>query len=169
MTQLTHYNTGFNKTAFPITLICDHVTNAPNIGGLFRIADAFGVEKLIFCGDHIPIGRRMTKTSRSTEKYVNYSVESDIKHVITMLKNEGYHITALEITANSSPLTSMAFNINQPLALIIGDENFGVSEHVLDSSDTIVHIEMFGHNSSMNVTQATSIALYEMTKQIQKS
>ena len=48
----------------------------------------------------------------------------------------------------------------------VGDENFGVSDHILNYSDAVIHIDMFGQNSSMNVVQATSIALYEMTKQL---
>ena len=50
--------------------------------------------------------------------------------------------------------------------MIVGDENFGISEAVLKVSDTIIHINMFGQNSSMNVVQATTIALYEITKQL---
>ena len=50
--------------------------------------------------------------------------------------------------------------------LVIGDENFGVSDNILSISDAIIHIDMFGQNSSMNVVQATSIALYQITKQL---
>ncbi|MEJ2113170.1 MAG: TrmH family RNA methyltransferase, partial [Flavobacteriaceae bacterium] len=50
MKQLTHFNTNFHQQTFPIILVCDNINNAPNIGSLFRISDAFGVEKLILCG-----------------------------------------------------------------------------------------------------------------------
>lgn len=88
--QLSHGQSKFKKQQFPIILVCDNVTNAPNIGSLFRIADAFGVEELIFCGEHIPVGRRMTKTSRSTEKYIKYRVESDVLSVVLEFKNLNY-------------------------------------------------------------------------------
>ena len=166
MEQLTHYNTNFNKQVFPIILICENVTNAPNIGSLFRIADAFGVEKLILCGETIPLGRKMTKTSRATEKVVNFEVKDKASEVVEILKKEGYTIISLEITSNSLPIHTFHFSKDKPIALVIGDENFGVSESVLKQSDTVVHIEMFGHNSSMNVVQAANIALYEITKQI---
>ena len=52
------------------------------------------------------------------------------------------------------------------MVLVIGDENFGISESILKQSDAVIHIDMFGHNSSMNVVQATNIALYEITKQL---
>ncbi|MCB0400379.1 MAG: TrmH family RNA methyltransferase, partial [Winogradskyella sp.] len=162
---LTHYTSNFKKKKHPITLICDNITNAPNIGSLFRIADAFNIEELIFCGDNIPIGRRMTKTSRSTEKYVSHRIEKTIDDVILQLK-ETHQIIALEITENSTEINTFKINNNKPIALIIGDENFGVSESVIGQSDAIVHINMYGNNSSMNVVQATSIALYEFTKQL---
>lgn len=164
--QLTHYNTNFTKQTFPITLVCDNVTNAPNIGSLFRIADAFGIEKLILCGEHIPLGRKMTKTSRATEKVVDFEITKSATVVVENLKNENYQIVSLEITDTSTPIHDYKISTARPIALIIGDENFGVSEHILQLSDAIIHIDMFGSNSSMNVVQATNIALYEMTKQL---
>lgn len=164
--QLNHYNTNFKQQTFPITIVCQNVTNAPNIGSLFRTSDAFGVKELVFTGTEIPLGRKMTKTSRATEKVVNYQVVEDAFGFISNLKKEGHQIIALEITDNSVGLHKFSFNLKAPIVLVIGDENFGVSDHILSISDAIIHIDMFGQNSSMNVVQATSIALYEMTKQI---
>jgi len=164
--QLTHYNTKFQSKTFPITLICDNVTNAPNIGSLFRIADAFGIEKLILCGENISIGRKITKTSRATEKVVNYDIKESASKFVETLKNQGYQIISLEITTQSRAIHNFKFSTKKPIALIIGDENFGVSEALLTQSDAIIHIDMFGQNSSMNVVQATNIALYEITKQL---
>lgn len=167
--QLTHYTSKFSAETFPITLVCENVTNAANIGSLFRTADAFGLEKVIFCGSEIPLGRKTTKTSRATEKYVNFEWQPDVSEVLTALKTLGCQIVALEITASSKALSTMTFASNQPIVLLVGDENFGVSEDVLKLSDHIIHINMFGKNSSMNVVQATSITLYEITKQLLKS
>jgi len=166
MSQLTHYNTNFKKQKFPIILVCDNITNAPNIGSLFRIADAFGIDELIFCGTDISLGKRMTKTSRSTEKYVNHKIEEHITHVVEDLKSKNYFLIALEITKESQELSQFILNTNQPIALILGDENFGISDEILKKIDAIVHINMYGNNSSMNVVQAASITLYELSKQL---
>ncbi|MFL1011606.1 TrmH family RNA methyltransferase [Flavisericum labens] len=163
--QLTHYNTHFNQRKFPITLVCDNVTNAPNIGSLFRVSDAFGVEKLVLCGE-VSLGRKMAKTSRATEKVVDFEIQKSASKVVECLKLKGYQIVSLEITETSIPIHSANFSVKKPIALVVGDENYGVSEPILKLSDAIVHIEMFGQNSSMNVVQATNIALYEMTKQL---
>ncbi|WP_347926391.1 TrmH family RNA methyltransferase [Pontimicrobium sp. SW4] len=164
--QLNHYNTNFTKRQFPITLICDNITNAPNLGSLFRIADAFGITELIFCGEYIPLGRKMTKTSRATEKIVSHQVNDSAIEVVKKLKENNHQIISLEITTNSKPIHQFKIPKNMPIALVIGDENFGVSEEILNISDAIIHIDMFGQNSSMNVVQAANIALYEMTKQL---
>lgn len=164
--QLNHYNTNFTKREFPITIVCDNITNAPNIGSLFRIADAFGVKELIFCGEHIPLGRKMTKTSRATEKVVSHQINDSAIEVVKILKAKNYSIISLEITSNSKPIHEFLVTKKLPIALVIGDENFGVSNAILKVSDAIIHIDMFGQNSSMNVVQATNITLYEMTKQL---
>jgi len=147
-------------------LVCDNITNAPNLGSLFRISDAFGIEKIIFCGDDISLGRKMKKTSRATENSVSHEVSENTLNIVQSLKNENYQIFSLEITDSSKPIHAFQFSRKKPMALVIGDENFGVSEDILKLSDTVIHINMFGQNSSMNVVQATNIALYEITKQI---
>lgn len=164
--QLNHYNTNFKKQTFPIVLVSENVTNAPNIGSLFRISDAFGVKTLILCGDDIGLGRKMTKTSRATEKIVHYQLHQSAKVVIESLKSEGYLIIALEITNQSQPIHKFEISKTKPIALVVGDENYGISDAILRLSDIQLHIEMFGQNSSMNVVQATNIALYEITKQL---
>tara|TARA_B100000809_G_C15106480_1_gene518946 strand:- start:603 stop:1109 length:507 start_codon:yes stop_codon:yes gene_type:complete len=166
--QLDHYSTNFNNHTFPITLICENVTNAPNIGSLFRTADAFGIKELIFCGDNIPLGRKMTKTSRATEKVVHHRLESNTLDLVRSFKSNGYFIISLEITSKSEALVGFKFPNNSPIVLIIGDENFGVSDAIIRLSDAVIHIDMYGQNSSMNVVQATSVALYEITKQLKQ-
>ena len=165
--QLSHYNTSFSKRNFPIILVCDNVTNAPNIGSLFRTADAFGVEKLILCGRNIQLGKRMARTARSTEKVVHFEISELASKVVSDLKDKGHYVVALEITSNSKPIHTFRFPADKPIVLVIGDENFGISETTLKHSDVILHINMFGQNSSMNVVQAANIALYEITKQLQ--
>lgn len=165
--QLTHYNTDFKKQNFPITLVCDNVTNAPNIGSLFRIADAFGVEKLILCGKNIALERKITKTSRATEKVVTYEIKDSAENVVSDLLYSDYQIIALEITDSSIPITEFNFSKEKPICLVIGGENFGISEAILNMAYAKIHINMFGQNSSMNVVQASNIALYEITKQLQ--
>ncbi len=167
MSQLNHYNSNFVKQKQPITLVCDSLTNAPNIGSVFRLADAFNIEKLILCGDTTLLGKRMKKTSRATEKYVTFSSETSIDNVILQLKNTHY-VIALEITENSDVLDNFQLKTKLPIVLIIGNENFGISNAILKQCDAIVHINMYGNNSSMNVVQATAIALYELTKQLNK-
>jgi len=166
MPQLTHYTTNFSKRTFPITLVSDQVSNAPNIGSLFRICDAFGVEKIFFCGENIPVfGRKMTKTARATEKVVPFEIQSNIHDVVSTLQKEGYTIISLEITDKSKPIHEVDFSKFEKIALVVGDESFGVNPETLYESDLVTHIEMFGQNSSMNVVQATNIVLYEITRQ----
>ncbi|QHI35887.1 tRNA (guanosine(18)-2'-O)-methyltransferase [Kordia antarctica] len=166
MSQLTHYTTNFKKRTFPITLVSDQVSNAPNIGSLFRICDAFGVEKIFFCGDNIPVfGRKMTKTARATEKVVPFEVTANIHEVISKLKKDGYTIISLEITEKSESIHELDFSKFEKIALVVGDEKFGINPETMHESDMVTHIEMFGQNSSMNVVQATNIVLYEITRQ----
>jgi len=164
--QLNHYTSKFTKQRFPIVLISDNVSHAANLGSLFRTADAFGVEHLILGGSPMELGRKFTKTSRATEQSVSFEQLETLLEKIHELKTQNYTLIALEITDKSIPISELKLEKNSKIAFVIGDENHGVSDSILEECDVVVHIEMYGQNSSMNVAQATSIALYEFTKKL---
>jgi tRNA G18 (ribose-2'-O)-methylase SpoU len=110
-------------------------------------------------------GRKMTKTARATEKVVPFEIKEDIHEVIKQLQKENYSIISLEITEKSKAIHEIDFSKFEKIALVIGDESFGINPETLHESDLVTHIEMFGQNSSMNVVQATNIVLYEITRQ----
>lgn len=162
--QLTHGENQFERKTFPITLVCDHIYFQQNIGSLFRISEAFGVENIIFLGKDIPLNpRKINKTSRSTHLYVPHSVIEETSELIKYLLENDFEIIALEIASNSKPLKEIRIPTDKKIALIIGSEIDGISEEILKISTQTIHINMFGKNSSMNVVQATSIILYEIT------
>lgn len=162
--QLTHEENQFERKTFPITLVCDHIYFQQNIGSLFRISEAFGVANIIFLGKDIPLTpRKINKTSRSTHLHVPHIIIEQTSDLVTHLLQNNFEIIALEIASTSKPLKEVIIPENQKIALIIGSEINGISEELLKISHQIVHINMFGNNSSMNVVQATSIALYELT------
>ena len=166
MAKTDYYNSKFESRSFPIIVVSDHVTSDRNIGSLFRVCDAYGVKELIICGGLQGLGRKGRQTSRATEQHVRHHWYDDSIEVVSKLKNKGHHIIGLEITEDSQPLNSYKVPASVPLVLVIGDERYGISEDILSLADDIIHIEMFGHNSSMNVVQATNAALYELTRQL---
>lgn len=164
--QLDHYSSKFVKKKFPIVLVADQVVRPTNIGSLLRLADAFGIEKLILGGPPIELNRKVWNTSRATEKVVAFEQTIDTLFELQKLRSEGYLLMGLEITSTSTPLTKIEFKKSQKIALVVGAERYGISENILNILDDCYHIEMYGQNSSMNVAQATSIALYELTKKL---
>lgn len=165
MEQLTHYTTQFESKQFPITVICDSVYFQDNIGSIFRICDAFGVSKIIFSGEYFVFSeRKINKTSRSTHKHLAYEIIKEQEDLIAYIQKADAQVVAIEITSTSQPLHELKLMPNQALLLIIGNEIHGISEEVLKTTTTHTHITMFGKNSSMNVVQSLSIALYEITK-----
>lgn len=162
--QLDHYSSKFEKNQFAIILVTDNVTRPANVGSIFRIADAFGVEKLILGGSAIELNRKVWNTSRATEKVIEFEQIENSQDVIKNLKKEGYSVICLEITENSKSISKIQLENNQKIVLVVGSERNGIQHEILTCADSVNHIPMYGQNSSMNVAQATSIALYEITK-----
>ncbi|MCF6308574.1 MAG: TrmH family RNA methyltransferase [Flavobacteriaceae bacterium] len=166
-TQLQHNSTNNSIKKFPIKLLCDEVKSPSNIGALFRICDALGVSEIVFYNSEMNIkSSRLQKTARSTQKKVLYRISTNIISEINQFKKEGFQILALEITDKSILIEKNPFSKEQKVVVIIGNEQNGISEDVLNLADKVISIPMFGENSSMNVVQATSIALYTIINKL---
>ncbi|WP_459641258.1 TrmH family RNA methyltransferase, partial [Flavobacterium sp. CGRL2] len=112
--QLTHEENQFERKTFPITLVCDHIYFQQNIGSLFRISEAFGVENIIFFGKDIPLTpRKINKTSRSTHLHVPHSVIEDFTDLQSFLIDNDFEIIALEIALTSKPLKEVVIPENK--------------------------------------------------------
>ncbi len=165
--QLAHNSHENSRSKFPIVLVSDNLMGDANIGSIFRLADAFNIEKIIFCGKPFNLhSNRLRRTARSTQEKVTSEFAENTSEEILKLKDQNYKIYALEITSDSIQLENINLEKDFKIGLIIGNERHGIEESVLRMVDQIVHINMFGNNSSMNVAQATGIALYEITKSL---
>lgn len=107
---------------------------------------------------------RLKKTARSTSEKVIFEQHTDCLDVCRDYLKKDYSLLALEITSASKPLHKLEFSQYQKIALVLGHESVGVRQEVLNLCEKHVHVQMFGKNSSMNVAQATAIALYEIAK-----
>ena len=163
--QQSHDETLNSDQQRNIVLICDSVTSPANLGGLFRLCDAFGVRELLICNSNFdPGSNRFKRTARNTEQSVAYRVIEDISDVISELKENKFHILGLEITNQSVAIQDLDIPVDKSVALVVGGERHGISNTVLQLTDATVHIEMYGTNSSMNVTHAIAIALFQLSK-----
>lgn len=151
------------KNRHPLCLLLDGLEDIRNIGSLFRLADSANLSHIYFYNCPIlPTDKRLKKTARSTQKYINSSVIHELNDIHELKKT--HELIALEITSDSIPYTQC--QIEQPVILIIGKENQGVSETLLTLSDKTVHIPMHGINTSMNVAVAAAITTFHFIQQL---
>jgi len=170
-TQLTHNDHLRSDKKFPLSIIASDLTSPLNVGSLFRLCDALGVERLYLCGDTpAPPNAKISKTSRSTEKHVDYELHANAETLVRSLRDSGSNIVSLEITSSSIAIGSDEFKnlltVDKPVCLILGSENSGVNQALLSLSEATIHIPMFGNNSSMNVITAASIACFEISRNL---
>ena len=167
--QLTHKETSFHKKEFPIILLLDNVMGEANLGSLFRLADAFGIQKIIFCRTSPNLkSNRLKRTARNTYNTVDHEFLEEPVEIIKDLQSKGFRSIAIEITSSSKPIQMFDPKNKDKLILIAGNERHGISKEVLELCEDYHHIEMFGENSSMNVAHSVGIALYEITKAFNK-
>ncbi|MGB9883428.1 MAG: TrmH family RNA methyltransferase [Microgenomates group bacterium] len=152
----------------PIYFILEDIYDTYNIGGLFRLADALAVEKMYLVGEtETPPNSRIKKASIGTYKIVPWEYCQTTKDAIFNLKSKiknqkdnSLQVIAVEQHQNSIPYYQAEYNF--PLALIFGNESYGVKEETLKLADKIVEIPMYGINKSLNVIVAASIVSYHI-------
>lgn len=145
----------------PIFLILENIYDTYNIGGLFRLADALAIEKMYICGQtEIPPNSRIKKASIGTYKVVPWVYKKTAIEAIEELreKDKNTRILAVEQDKNSIPYTKADYSM--PVALIVGNETFGVTKQTLTAADQIVEIPMWGINRSLNVIVSAAIVSY---------
>lgn len=163
--QLTHHLTKFSQKEFDIILICDSLLSPGNMGSLFRTADCFGVKCIFLVGvTSLVLTPRLKKAARSTENNTDHYCLETIEEALQHPLMKDFKPFCLEITTSSQPLEKKVFEGDRKIALIIGTEKFGISTKTLSLIPNHIHIEMYGKNSSMNVINATNVALFQITQ-----
>jgi tRNA G18 (ribose-2'-O)-methylase SpoU len=151
----------------PLRLLAHDVSLAANVGALFRLADALGVEHVHLSGlSPVPPDPKIRKTSRTADRHVAWSYSADPFDAVAALKADGWRLVSLELSTRSVPVDTLAVAPGDRVCLVLGAEDAGVAQALLDASDATVHIPMRGHNSSMNVATACAIAVYEMARKL---
>jgi len=163
--QLDHGDHQLQAKTLPVCFLLNDFDSPANIGSIFRIADAFGIEKIYLTGSSLtPPNSKLRRMSRATDKSVAYTYCESAMEVITNLKADDYKIMSLEITSSSTDIRQSSFSDSEKICLIVGSESVGVSQELLDCSDETLHIPMLGQNSSINVATACAIATFELIK-----
>lgn len=150
-----------HPAALDLVLVLQSVAYPVNVGSLFRIADASGVNKLFLCSatatpPHPAIGR----AGRSKDRSVEWEYFERAETAIEGLKAQGFHICAVEITDQAKPYDEFDYPVK--LALVLGNEEHGVSPGVLDLCDSAVFVPMYGKGASLNVHVSAAVVVFQI-------
>lgn len=149
----------------PIYLILDCVIDTYNIGSIFRLADAIAAEKVYICGEtEYPPNSRIHKAAVGTEEWVPWEKIEKASDIVTKLQSEGVQIITVEQSPNSTTIDKLTPHF--PCAIVVGNETTGVSKEVLDKSDVIIELPMYGVNISLNVWGTAAIVAYKVLESI---
>jgi tRNA G18 (ribose-2'-O)-methylase SpoU len=152
----------------PIFVVLDSLKMAHNIGTILRLADAVLVEKVYICGNTIvPPNWKIKQGSRGAERWVPWEYKESAAEVVADLKDQGVFIVSAELTEKSSSYDQTAYHF--PICVVLGREYDGVSPQVLDLSDVVVSLPVYGMSNSINVSATASVVLYHLLRQFKAS
>ena len=147
----------------PLVLVVDGVEDPQNFGALVRTADAVGIDGVIYQTRRAaPASATAMKASAGAMAHVPLALVVNISRALSELKTLGVWTVGLEAGARRS---YHELDFNQPTALVVGAEGTGMRRLVRERCDWLVSLPMRGAVSSLNVSVAAGVVLYEALRQ----
>ncbi|MFA5904269.1 MAG: TrmH family RNA methyltransferase [Desulfobacula sp.] len=161
--------TGDAELSPPLTdinchIALDGIRSLFNVGSIFRICEAAGFSSVILGNtlgkDHPGI----KKTAMGAEKWVKEEIITDLAGCLYEKKKAGYRIIGIETIKDSRSFCDYPWQKNT--IVVFGNEEYGISSHVLEACDEFVHIPMFGKKNSINIATAVSVICFQVTTSV---
>ncbi len=147
----------------PFLLVLDGVTDPHNLGACLRTADAAGVHAVITPKDKsASLNATASKVACGAAETVPLIQVTNLARTLSGLKERGIWVIG---TAGESSGNVYQADLKGPLALVMGAEGKGMRRLTRDHCDALVYIPMAGAVSSLNVSVATGVCLFEAVRQ----
>ena len=161
--QISLKNFAFEQCDNALILILDSITDPQNFGNILRSAAAFDVAVVIIPKDNsAKEGAVVAKAASGALDLLPIITVNNINNAITYLKNIGYWCYGLDQNAK---LNISKANISKKSILVLGSEAFGIKSLTKKKCDFLLNIPInLAKMESLNVTNAASIAFYEIYK-----
>jgi RNA methyltransferase, TrmH family len=146
----------------PFFLVVEAIEKPGNLGTMLRCADAAGCDAIIVCDPVTDLfNPNVVRASTGVLFSVPCVVEENAR-VLAWLRGRGIRIAA---TTPAAAQVYTDIDLRGPLAVVMGSEQYGLSEFWLKNADLAMRIPMAGQADSLNVAMATTIALFEVVRQ----
>ena len=148
----------------PLLLILDQVQDPHNFGACLRTADAAGVAAVIVAKDNAcPMTSVVQKVASGAADTLAIFRVSNLVRSIKMLQQKGFWIIGTSDHADNSIYQA---DLTGPLAMVMGAEGKGLRQLTEENCDSLINLPMAGGIvSSLNVSVATGVCLYEAVRQ----
>ena len=147
----------------PFILILDGVTDPHNLGACLRSADAAGVTAVVFPKDKaVQVNPTVRKVACGAAETVTIVPVTNLSRCLKSLQDAGVWLVG---TSDQAEKTLYEQDLTGPIGLIMGSEGDGMRRLTRESCDYLVSIPMAGSLSSLNVSVATGIVLFEAVRQ----
>ncbi len=150
----------------PFLVLLEEIQDPHNLGAILRTADATGVHGVLIPKRRsCPLSATVAKTSAGAIEHVPVARIGNIAQTITKLKQRGFWIVGADMNGQSAYYSA---SLTAPIVIVVGSEGRGMSRLTQESCDLLVRIPMKGQISSLNVSVACSLLLYEVLRQREK-
>lgn len=151
------------KSEKPLVIVLDGVEDPHNLGAVIRTADACGATGVLVPDRHsAPLSATVVKASAGASAYVPVVRAKNLVRAIVELKERGLWIVGVD-AGGTKEWTEFDYAV--PIALVLGGEHRGLRRLVREHCDAVVRLPMFGKISSLNISVAAGIVLYEIVRQ----
>jgi 23S rRNA (guanosine2251-2'-O)-methyltransferase len=145
-----------------IVLVLDQITDPHNVGAILRTAAGFSVAAVVTTARHSPEATGvLAKAASGALEYVPIVTVQNLARALETLRERGYTLVGLDSTGDVD-LADAA--LRAPLALVLGAEGKGLRQLTRTTCDQVARLDLPGRIKSLNVSNATALALYIATR-----
>lgn len=153
----------FEEGKVPFFVMLDGVTDVRNFGAIARTCECAGVDAIVIPSrNSVSVNADAMKTSAGALHTLPVCKEQSLTASIKYLKDSGFKIVA---ATEKGDYDYTQANYKDPLCIIMGAEDTGVSYDHLALCDEWIKIPLFGKIESLNVSVAAGVLIYEAVKQ----
>ena len=150
----------------PLIVVLDGVTDPRNLGAVLRAADGAGASGVVVPKDRaVGVTPVTVKASAGASEHIRVARETNLRRALERMKEAGVWVYAAEDAARVRATVYTDLDLSGPVVLVLGSEGRGIRRLVREGCDGTLSIPMRGAVSSLNVSVAAAVLLFEARRQ----
>lgn len=153
-----------SKRQASLTIVMENIEDPHNVSAVLRSCDAVGIQDVYVINNKEPRRKKWGyRSSSSAAKWLSVHQYDSLNECVADVRKNHKHILTTHLSSDAVSLYEL--NLTESVALVFGNEHFGVSDEMRSLSDGNFLVPQVGIITSLNISVACAVSIYEAFRQ----